>query len=218
MSEDSHVIPLAPPQIHRSSDEESDSTTKTKDTIHHKQGSSSKCFVYILLLLVLVSIALLVFGSVVLRIKAPRLKAALVEIKNLEYASNSGFASLNMIMVAQIKIDNANFGRFKFKKGSTSVVYGNTILGTTNIKGGLVRGRNAKRINVTIQVKGNNGLAENMNFSSDLGSGLVKLSSYAKLRGEVRLLKFISRHRASFMNCSMSLDLPSQAVLDLRCM
>lgn len=218
MSEESHVTPLAPPQIYRRSDEEwgAGATTKPK-VIHHKHGRSSKCFVYLLLFLVLLSIASLAFGLVVLRINAPKLKLELVEIKNLKYTAPD-FASLNMTMVAQVKIYNQNFGGFTFHNGSTSVVYGNTTLGMTYCKSGLVRGRNSERMTVAVQVKANNGLAENKNFSSDMGSGLVKLSSYANLRGEIRVLKHFTRRRTSFMNCTMSLNLTSQAVQDLRCM
>lgn len=214
MAEESQVIPLAPAQIYRRSDEEW-AVTKPKD--QHKQRKSSKCFVYILLVLVLLSIALLVFGLVVLRINAPKLKLGLIQIKNLSY-STSDFASLNMTVVAEVSIDNKNFGRFKFNKGSTSVVYGNRTLGTTNIKSGLVKGRKTNRMNVTVQVRAHNGYAENSNFSSDIGSGLVKLCSFANLGGEVRVVKFLTRHRTSFMNCTMSLNLTSQAVQDLKCM
>lgn len=216
MSEESHVTPLAPPQIYRRSDEEWGAITKPKDT-RHRHRRSSKCFVYLLLFFVLLSIAALVFGLVVLRINAPKLKLEVVQIKNLKYTAPD-FASLNMTLVAQVKIYNQNFGGFTFQNGSTSMVYGNTTLGMTYYKSGLVRGRKAVRMNVTVQVKASNGLAENKNFSSDMGSGLVKLSSYANLRGEIRVLKHLTRRRTSFMNCTMSLNLTSHTVQDLRCM
>lgn len=215
MSEESHIIPLAPPQMYERSDEYWGPNTKPKD-INHKQRSSSKCFVYILLLLVLQSIALLIFASVVLRTKAPKLKIELVHIQNLKYTT-SDLASLNMTLVAQVQIHNENFGRFKYKNGSASLLYGNTTLGMTNIESGLLGGREIKRTSVSVRAKVDSHLAENMNFSREIESGLVKLNSYAKLRGEIRVVKFLTRRRTSFMNCSMGLNLTSQVVQDLRC-
>ncbi|KAL3498918.1 hypothetical protein ACH5RR_041650 [Cinchona calisaya] len=225
MAEDSHVIPLAPPQIYKRSDEE---WAKPKDDhIHHKQRNkkSGKCFVYIFILLVLQSIAFLVFGLVVLRIDPPKLKLGLVRINDLNYSTKTttsySTSSLNVTILAEVVIDNKNFGRFKLNKGSTSVVYDNTTLGMTDIKTGLVvKGRKKNWMNVTVQAIGDNdnGLAGNRNFSSDIGLGLVTLSSYAHVRGEVRVLKYLTRHRTSFMNCTMNLNLTSRAVQNLRCM
>ncbi|CAI9094192.1 OLC1v1029886C1 [Oldenlandia corymbosa var. corymbosa] len=235
MAEDSHVLPLAPPQTYRRSDEEwaapppgagRTSWKKIARDNHFypiKHSKSSKCFVYSFTLLVSISLCCLIFALIVLRIGYPKLKLESIQVKDLSYSvanddHNNSRVSLNVTVVADIKLSNDNFGRFKFQNGSTSVVYGNTTLGMTDIEGGIVRGRKAKKISVVVQLESNDDLAQNVNFSSDVGSNLVKLNGYAQLRGQVKVVKFVTKHKTSFMNCSMSLNLTSQAIQDLRCL
>lgn len=215
MAEDHHTIPLAPPRIYPRSDEESSAMPIPKHINSRRRQKSSKCFVFILSLIVSLSIALLVFSLVVLRFNSPRVKLESVEIKNLDYTSDS----LNMSMVAELTIKNKNFGRLKLQNSSAIVFYGNSAIGSGTINGGnVIKGRETQRMNFTIQVKANGLGRENSNFSSEISSGLLKLSSYAKLRGEIRVLKKIIRRRTAILNCTMNLKLSSQEIQDLRCL
>ncbi|KAI3468676.1 hypothetical protein Pfo_025339 [Paulownia fortunei] len=215
MEEDqSHLNPLAPARKHRRSDEEFATYKPFNPPPSNHQERSSKCLVYILLAVVLQSIAFLIFGFVVLRIKTPSLRLSTVAIRDLRY----GPASLNMTMVAEIRLHNMNFGRFKFRGGSTTLLYENATVGATNIYDGRVGSRDNREMNVTVKVMTGHELSENyMNFSRDIRSGLVKLRSFAKLRGEVRVVRIINRHRTAFMNCTMDLNLTSQAIQDFSC-
>lgn len=214
MEEENHLNPLA--RKYLKSDEEF-ATNKPFNPPSNHTKRSSKCLVYILLAVVLQSIAFLVFGLVVLRIKTPRLQLSNVAVKDLRYQSES----LNMTVVAEIRLHNMNFGRFKFHGGSTTLLYGNATIGATNIYGGRVGSREKRKINATVTVitESSHELSENiyMNFSRDIGSGMVNLRSFAELRGEVRVVKIVNRRRTAFMNCTMDLNLTSQAIQGLSC-
>ncbi|KAK6158295.1 hypothetical protein DH2020_005609 [Rehmannia glutinosa] len=187
MEEDheSHLNPLTPPPN------------------NHKKRSS-KCLVYTLLAVVLQSIAFLIFGLVVLRINAPSLRLSNATVNQLNY----GPTSLNMTVVAGIRLRNMNFGRFEFRGGHTILLYENATIGAASIYQGRVGGRKNKEMNVTLKVS-------YMNFSGDIGLlGLVKLRSFAKLRGEVRVVKIINRGTTAVMNCTMDLNLTSQVIQD----
>ncbi|XP_022862930.1 late embryogenesis abundant protein At1g64065-like [Olea europaea var. sylvestris] len=176
---------------------------------------SSKCLVYILIIVLFHSIILFVFRLIVLPFKSPKVHISHITIQNLI----APLASLNTTMVAEIQVYNKNFGPFKFQNSSTTLLYRNITIGVANIYEGRVEGRERKRMNMSLQVRANKLLSDyNLNLSSDIDSGLVKyLSGHAKLKGEVRLLKIIKRRRTAEMNCTMSLNLTSQEVQDLLC-
>ncbi|KAK6158343.1 hypothetical protein DH2020_005657 [Rehmannia glutinosa] len=168
---------------------------------------SSKCFVYTLLAVVLQSIAFLIFSLVVLRINAPTLRLSNATVNQLNY----GPTSLNMTVVAGTRLRNMNFGRFEFRSGNTILMYENATIGAASIHEGRVDGRENREMNVTLKVN-------YMNFSIDIGLlGLVKLRSFAELRGEVRVVKIINRGKSAVMNCTMDLNLTSQVIQDLSC-
>lgn len=217
MAKDGHAI--LPQNYPRSSDATSRNNNGTQ------KRKRSKCFVFMLAFLVLMSIALLGFSSVVLRIKSPRMKIDAVEIRKLGYGRTAdNFVWLNMTMVITgITIKNTNYGgRFKFQDSKLSVLYGNTEIGSTKIGGGSVHAREKRRMNnVTVQVTAKmvGDQEENGNLiSSEIGLEIVKLSSHARLSGEILVLKKIKRYRTAVMNCTMSLKLSNQEVQDLRCM
>ncbi|XP_073130459.1 uncharacterized protein [Henckelia pumila] len=179
-----------------------------------RKETSNKCFVYILSLIVLLSIVFLIFGLVVLRITAPTIRLSSVTINNVSYNSSREVASLNMSVVAEIRVQNKNFGPFNFGEGSTAFLYGNTTIGVANIHGGRVGSRRHEGISVTMDVVHSNIIA---NFSEDFDSGSLKVMGFAELRGEIHVMNIINRRRTAVMNCSMDLNLTSQAVRNLLC-
>ncbi|CAK9156565.1 unnamed protein product [Ilex paraguariensis] len=209
---ESQVIPLSSAQIHPRSDEEF-AMTKPYNT-HHQR--SSKCFVYTLAAVVFLSMVLLIFASVVLRVDTPNVEIRSAWMENLRYGTSPS-PSLNLTLISEVAVDNKNFGRFKLEKSSkASLLHGNETVGDTEINVWGVRARETKRVNATVQVRAN-GLWASMNFSREIDSGLVKLSSYAKLRGEVLVMKKLKRNKTAIMNCTMILNLTSQAIHNLLC-
>ncbi|XP_073303485.1 late embryogenesis abundant protein At1g64065-like [Primulina huaijiensis] len=199
------------------SDETEPETSKPYIPPPQHKESSNKCFVYILVVIVLLSIAFLVFGLAVLRITTPSIRLSSVTIKNLNYSSSLVVASLNMTAVAEIRVQNKNFGPFKFGGGNMTVLYGNTRIGVASIYGGRIGSRKHEGINVTIDVIKGDFADNNANFSKDFDSGLLKLMGFTELRGEIQVMKIMNRHRTAVMSCSMDLNLTSQAVQDLLC-
>lgn len=204
MDEESHLNPLA------KNYEKSDGIATNIKPLNIEaaaNGGSSKKVVYILLAVVVASIAFLIFGLVVLRIKAPTLRLSNVVVKELRYNSSS---SLNMTVIAGLRLHNMNFGRFQFGAGSATLFYGNATIGAAEVQSGEVGGRERREMSATVEV-----------MSSDVKNisewDLVKLRSYAELRGEIGVMKIVNRHRTAFMNCSMDLNLTTQAIQGYSC-
>ncbi|KAL0330014.1 UNVERIFIED_CONTAM: hypothetical protein Sradi_4988100 [Sesamum radiatum] len=215
MEEESDLNPLKPAGKHHTTNETFATAELIRNPSRKPQTRSSKCLVYILLALVLQSIALLIFGLVVLRIKTPTLQLSAAAVKDLHYDPTS----LNVTVVAVVRLHNMNFGRFKFRGGNTTFLYENATVGVTAIYDGGVGSREKREMSVSVKVMASDRqLSDNsVDFSRDVDSGLIKLRSLAKLKGEVRVVKIINRHTTAVMDCTMALNLTGQAIQDLLC-
>ncbi|XP_030530254.1 late embryogenesis abundant protein At1g64065-like [Rhodamnia argentea] len=214
--------PIAPAGTHLRSDDV-ELASFAKPPPRRNQRRSSKCFVYALALIVILCAASLGFALTVLRVKTPELRLRHVDVRTLSYSTTattaSSSASLNATLVGEAVLRNTNFGRFEFLNGTAvSVIYGGTALGGGKISGGRARAREREKVTVKMEVRSSELAADGRkNLTSDVGSGMVKLTSYAKMRGRVTVVGWIKRWRTAEMNCTMSLDLRGRMVRDLRC-
>ncbi|KAJ8764878.1 hypothetical protein K2173_010343 [Erythroxylum novogranatense] len=184
-----------------------------------KQGqeTSSKCFVYILVGVVLVSAAALVFALVFMKPKTPDVELSMVSVNNLSYGYSTS-PSFSMKLAAELTIKNSNFGLFKFKNSSLSFLYGGNItVGRAELRSGRVKSRKTKRVNVLVVARSQELLSDSQNLGSDINSGMLKLSSYAELKGEVHLVRGLENRRTPVLNCTMIVRFASLYVEDLLC-
>ncbi|KAL7188991.1 hypothetical protein ACSBR1_038788 [Camellia fascicularis] len=171
MVEQNQAHPLAAPSTHRRSNEE---FAIVKPNNLHQQ-KTSKCLVYILFGIALLSTATLVFALAVLRIKFPQVNLSSVAVKNLKYATAPSLASMNVTMVAENSVENKIFGGFKFEESNVVVFYEHVAVGGAKIEGGRAGVRETKRVIVGVEVRSNGLSRKNQIFNNDLNSGLVNL-------------------------------------------
>ncbi|KAA0042716.1 late embryogenesis abundant protein [Cucumis melo var. makuwa] len=202
MGEDSQSFPLAHYQAHHKTDEEQQ--LATFKTLHKER--SNKCFIYIFSTFVFLSVALLIFALIVLRVNSPSINLSAVSIPkfSLSNANNSSSPnSLDLSFSAVFIVDNSNFGPFNFDNGTVGLVYGGMIFGERSTGGGRAEAKGSKRMNVTVE-----GSAKNVSGSN----GILSLSSFVKLRGRVRLIHVFRRRVSSEISCSMNLDLNTHQI------
>ncbi|KAG6688485.1 hypothetical protein I3842_11G127100 [Carya illinoinensis] len=210
-------VPFTPSKLYPKSDEEI-ATFKEM-----KKERSGKCFFYVFAGIVIQCVFILVFALITLRSRIPDVKVRSIAVKNLRYNNGTSSASIspsfNATLVAEVTIKNTNFGRFKFENTTMSVLYGGmNVVGDTKIGHGSVKARDTqKMINLTVEVRSNRVLNNSQNFSSEIQSGMLKLSSYAKFSGSVNLLNIVKREEIAQMNCTMILNFTSRKFQDLRC-
>ncbi|OWM72096.1 hypothetical protein CDL15_Pgr017979 [Punica granatum] len=211
--------PLAPVKTYHRSDQEF-APSESRSSPWSREHRTSKCCVYILLWAVISAAIALVFALVVFRVETPDFRLSDVTIKNLHYAT-SPVPSLNATLIANVTVKNTNFGRYKFENGtSVSVLYaGHPVGDRIVINAGRARARDTKEVNVTMEVRSSwlGSDVVSRNLSSDLNSGTLQLSTYAKLRGRVHLMEMFKRRRTAEMNCTITVDLPSEKVQNVRC-
>lgn len=114
-------------------------------------------------------------------------------------------------MFARVNLDNENFGRFNYEDFEAVILYGNSTIGGGDIGGGRVKSRGESTRDVTVEVR-----AENLNSTSSSGD-LVELISYAEVKGRVRIMKMVNKFKMVKLNCTMNLNLTSQAIRNLKC-
>lgn len=210
---DNQTEALAPANIYGRSDEEE----FVAPSWRKPYKKASKCPVYFLLLLTILSILIFIFANVVLHIEAPQVKLNSVSVTRLSNLTGST-ASINGRLVAEIDIENKNFGYFKYNDSSIAFLYENVTLGVANITGGRVFARETGTVSVSVDVRSTYWLDQIQNFTSDLSSGVLELRSFALLVGTVHIRKALTWRRSHLMDCTMSLVLNSSAIQDLRCL
>ncbi|KAM3396690.1 hypothetical protein P3S68_000202 [Capsicum galapagoense] len=219
MAQDSHIIPLAPPKTYPKSDQ---GLNLSKPIIFHNKNNrrSNKCFVYLLSTIVILSTVMLIFSMVFFRFKAPSFELDLINVQNLRFSNSTNSSSFSLAMGAEIIVDNENFGQINFQDSSMSVfLYENVTIGIANVNVGRVEARKTKRMGISLQLRTNDQLMNHSNWklSSDINSRMVKLTSFGEFRGKVKAMKIASKHKNSVLNCTMNLNLTSQAIQDLLC-
>lgn len=176
---------------------------------------NTKCLAYIAAFIVFQTIIILVFALTVMRVKSPKVRFGDVVVKS-STPSSTNSSSFDMTLVAEVAIKNTNFGHFKYDSSSITILYGDTPVGSAVIPKGRAKARKTQKFNLSIEVTSAS-LSGNANLSNDIGSGVLLLSSQAKLSGKVHLMKVIKRKKSGQMSCTMAVHLAQRAIQDLNC-
>lgn len=177
--------------------------------------SKGRCLAYVAAFIVFQTIIILVLALTVGKIRSPKVRFGAVTVQNFS-TSNTTSPSFNMQLIAQVTVKNTNFGHFKYDNTSVTILYENMLVGRAEIGNGRARARQTKKFNVTIDIT-SNGLTSHSNLGKDMNSGILRLSSHAKLSGKVELVKVIKKKKSGEMSCTMAVDLARRAVQDLNC-
>ncbi|KAL2235152.1 uncharacterized protein LOC105158347 [Sesamum indicum] len=189
--------PLAPASIVPRSDEEYGNNYQSAEQI--KKKKRMKCFAYIAAFAVFQTIIILVFALTVMRVKSPKVRLGDVAVTN----DGNG----NVRFTARVLIKNTNFGRYNYDGSIATIRAGDNVVGQFVIPDSRARARSTKKIYV---------IADLTNVSGT-NSGPLALSVDTAMRGKVELMKVIKRKKSAEMNCSMTVNLSTNAVQELRC-
>ncbi|KAF8380148.1 hypothetical protein HHK36_027631 [Tetracentron sinense] len=198
MADKDQVFPLAPAGNRPRSDEES--ATSQSNELRRKK--KIKIVAYIAAFAVFQTIIILVFALTVMRIKTPDVKLRSVVVENLNIINGTS-PSFSMTLIGQLTVKNKNFGHYKFDSSIATVSYWGMTVGEALIDKGRTKARNTRRMNITMEVTSER-LSDDSNLSSDINSGMLMLSSHAKISGKVQLMKIMKKRKTNEMNCTMT--------------
>ncbi|KAG5100870.1 hypothetical protein JHK82_045922 [Glycine max] len=213
MLETEQARPLAPSIERQSSDE--DNTTPHPQTQGHKKLIKRCACPLISLLLIAIVIIVLIFT--VFRVKDPVITMNSIKITKLQLVNTmSQQPGANMSLVADVSVKNPNVASFRYSNTTTSLYYHGVIVGEARGPPGRAKARRTLRMNVTIDVITAR-VVSSPDFVTDLGSGLLTMSSFSRVPGQVKILNLIKRHVVVKMNCTTTFNISTQAIKEQSC-
>lgn len=99
---------------------------------------------------------------------------------------------------------------------NTSLFYRGTLIGEARGPPGQAKARRTVYINETVDLMIGK-LVSNPSLQSDIRSTLLPITSYTRVGGRVKMLNFIRRHITVSLNCTVMVNLTSQAIQEQKC-
>ncbi|KAA8520883.1 hypothetical protein F0562_011556 [Nyssa sinensis] len=155
-----------------------------------------------------------VFALTVMKIKSPKVRFGTVSVENFS-TGDTNSPSLSMRLVTQFAIKNTNFGHFKYDNSTVTILYGGSPVGEAFIPRGRAKARQTRRFPVTVDI-GPVQLSGNPNLANDINSGILTLTSQARLSGKVELMKVIKKKKSGNMRCTLNINLGTR-VMESQC-
>ncbi|XP_062076006.1 late embryogenesis abundant protein At1g64065-like [Humulus lupulus] len=183
-----------------------------------KRKKRIKLAIYIAIFVVFQIIVITVFGLVIMKAKAPKLRLSnKIDIQR----ANSSSPSVDISFVTQLRVKNSNFGPYKFDNTTATFTYGGATVGQVIVPKGKVGLKSTKKINVIVSLSPsqlpNNGDPAGKQYWTP-GQKLT-LGATAKMTGKVELMWIMKKKKSTNMNCTLIIDVNDHNKLrSLECM
>ena len=200
--------PLVPTNGHARSDEESD-----KGSAELRKKKRMKCIVYIVAFAVFQTIIIVVFALFVMRFKSPKFRVRDASFINTFNFTNDSF---DLLMDAQFTIKNTNFGHFKYEHGIVRFSYDGITVGKAELGEARARARSTKKVYALVTLSSSD-LPTTSKLTSDLGGGILPLTSNSKLDGKIHLMKVIKKKKSALMDCTLEVNLGMKKIQNVQC-
>ncbi|GMI75911.1 hypothetical protein like AT2G46150 [Hibiscus trionum] len=213
MTERDQARPLAPTSDLPSSDDGEAALHLRK--VRHKKFI--KCFGFVAALMIVVLAVIITLIFMVFRVKDPIITMKGVTVTNLELI-NGTFPKpgSNITVRADVSVKNPNIASFKYRNTTTTLYYYGKVVGDARGPAGRARAHRTVRMNITIDIIVDRVLAS-PNLVADASSGTLTVTSYSRVGGRINMLNIIKRHVTVKMNCSMTVNIVSQAIEAQKC-
>ncbi|KAJ9148000.1 hypothetical protein P3X46_030099 [Hevea brasiliensis] len=203
--------PLAASAFQSLSDEEEALSTQLK---LHQRKCIKCCGCFIAFLLIL-AVTVLVLFFTVFHIKDPvvRMNTLTLDLEPL-LLPNGSFSfrtDANVTLLADISLKNPNFASFKFNNGTTTVLYGGTVVGEARTPSEKAKARRTIHMNVTVNMIPEK-ILEVASWVKDAISGSLTVSTSTVIDGKVKILNIIKKHLAVEVNCTIKYHFLSQEI------
>ena len=200
--------PLVPTNGHARSDEESD-----KGSAELRKKKRMKCIVYIVAFAVFQTIIIVVFALFVMRFKSPKFRVRDASFINTFNFTNDSF---DLVMDCQFTIKNTNFGHFKYEHGIVRFSYDGITVGKAELGEARARARSTKKVYALVTLSSSD-LPTNSKLTSDLGGGILPLTSNSNLDGKIHLMKVIKKKKSALMDCTLEVNLGMKKIQNVQC-
>jgi hypothetical protein len=179
-----------------------------------KRKKRIKLLTYIGIFIVFQIIVVTVFSLTVMKVKTPKVRLGTINVQRFDSAPAT--SSFDTSFTTQIRVKNTNWGPYKYDAGIATFMYQGVAVGQVDIPKGKAGMRSTKKINLEVSLS-TNGLLSSSNLESELSSGVLTLSSQAKLTGKVELMLIMKKKKSANMDCTIKFDLSTKMVQSLEC-
>ncbi|XP_022757464.1 late embryogenesis abundant protein At1g64065-like [Durio zibethinus] len=213
MVERDQVRPLAPASVLPSSD--GGEAALHLKTVRRKK--CIKCCGIIAALMIIQAVVIIILIFTVFRVKDPVIKMNGVIVTKLELINGTTpKPGSNISLIADVSVKNPNVASFKYRNTTTTLYYYGTVVGDARGPAGRAKARRTMRMNITVDIITDRLLAS-PNLVADVSSGTLTMSSYSRIGGRVNMFNIIKRYVTVKMNCSMTVNISSQAIQEQKC-
>lgn len=214
MMEHEQVRPLAPSADRTISDDEEAAALRSKKLRRRKCIKCCGCITAVLLVPAIV-IVILIFT--IFRVKDPSIRLNGVIITQLELINNTiPKPGVNMSMIVDVSVKNPNIASFRYRNTTSGLYYNGELVGEARGPPGHAKARRTMRMNLTVDIITDE-LISNPNLNTEVSTGLLTMDSYSKIPGRVKLLKIIKKQVTVKMNCSITVNISTQAIQAQKC-
>lgn len=210
------IRPLAPASDRHASDD----YTETPDHLKKKPLKTKTWFrvcMFIAAFFLIIAIVVVILIFTIFKIKNPTINLNRISINQLDLNNVTAIlTSQNISLTAEVSVKNPNYATFKYPNTNTSLFYRGTVIGEARGPPGQAKARRTVFINETVDLIIGK-LVSNPSLQSDIRSTLLPITSYTRVGGRVKILNFIRRHITVSLNCSVMVNLTSQAIQEQKC-
>ncbi|GLT31253.1 hypothetical protein SLA2020_060010 [Shorea laevis] len=175
-----------------------------------------KCLAYVLAGVIAQTAIIVLFVMLVMRIRNPKVRLGAVIVESLGTNTSATSPSFTIKLNAQVTVKNTNFGHFKFQNTTATISYRGTLIGEATIVKARARARSTKKFNVTF-VASSGKVSSNSQLGDDIESGIIPLSSHARLDGKIILFKVFKKKKSAEMNCTVDVNTTTKEIQNLKC-
>ncbi|XP_023743780.1 late embryogenesis abundant protein At1g64065 [Lactuca sativa] len=111
----------------------------------------------------------------------------------------------NITLGVTVTVKNPNYGGFKYEKSTTYMSYRGDVMAEAPLLEDSIPARGQRNISTTVLVVGKK-LITNSNFSKDMESKVLNLTSSTTLKGKAIVLKVFKKKATSYSTCDISIN------------
>ncbi|KAL4325619.1 hypothetical protein GQ457_11G001460 [Hibiscus cannabinus] len=176
-----------------------------------------RCFASVAALTIVLVAVIVTLIFTVFRVKDPIITMKGVTVTKMELINGTiPKPGSNITVRADVSVKNPNIASFKYRNTTTTLYYYGKVVGDARGPAGRARAHRTVRMNVTIDIIVDRVLGS-PNLAGDASSGTLTVTSYSRVGGRINVLNIIKRHVTVKMNCSMTVNIFSQAIQAQKC-
>ncbi|KAJ9693544.1 hypothetical protein PVL29_009477 [Vitis rotundifolia] len=186
-----------------------------KSSSSGRRRTKAICITVGIVLLVVV-VVMVILGFTVFKAKDPVITVGSVSLKDFNFSVDSKpKVNINVSLDVNVSVRNPNRVGFRYNNASALLNYDGSLVGEAPIPAGRIGARKTTGMNITISLMADR-LLSNPQLYSDVLSGSLPLSTYARISGKVSVL-FVKIKVVSTSTCNLTVDTYKRTLKDTVC-